>query len=139
MRRDVGAILRDATDVLIAAAREEAQPLSVLEAQWLGVPVLASDIAAHREVLPRPDTALFPLDDAAALARTLGAVAAERPRWRAAAASWQAAAHARHDMPRYVRSFQALYNELLLDAARARDEGLARATAHVARAVLRTT
>jgi glycosyltransferase involved in cell wall biosynthesis len=139
MRRDVGAILRDATDVLIAAAREEAQPLSVLEAQWLGVPVLASDIAAHREVVPRPDAALFPLDDAAALARALGAVAAERPRWRAAAASWQSAARARHDMPRYVRSFQTLYGELLLDAARAREEGLARATAQAARPVLRTT
>jgi glycosyltransferase involved in cell wall biosynthesis len=140
MRRDVGAILVDATDVLVSTAREEAQPLSVLEAQWLGVPVLASDIVAHRQALSRPDAALFPLDDAPALARALAAMAAERAPWRAAAAASQATARERYDMRRYVETFQSLYGELLSDAARARESNpTRRETGLAARPVLRTT
>jgi glycosyltransferase involved in cell wall biosynthesis len=40
-----------AFDVYAAPSRKEGMPLAVLEAMSLGVPVLASDIAAHREVL----------------------------------------------------------------------------------------
>ena len=121
MRTDVGAILRDATDVLVSASREEAQPLSVLEAQWLGVPVLASDIVAHRQVMPGTSTgALFAVDDAETLAGELLDVAAEPARWRAVAAESQLVARERYDMRRYVQSFQTLYSELLADAGRER-------------------
>lgn len=117
-RRDVGAILRDATDVLVACSHEEAQPLSVLEAQWLGVPVAASNIVAHREVLPgTAGSALFPLDDAGALALELLALAGDPARRRAMAAAGQAFARERFEMHRYVRQFEALYGELLSDAA----------------------
>ncbi len=40
-----------AFDVYAAPSRKEGMPLAVLEAMALGVPVVASDIAAHREVL----------------------------------------------------------------------------------------
>lgn len=121
MRRDVGAILRDATDVLVSSSHEEAQPLSVLEAQWLGVPVVASDIPAHREAMPgAADDALFPLDDAESLARRLAELAGSPQRRRAMAAEAHAYARGRYDMRRYVRAFEALYGELLSGAARAR-------------------
>lgn len=121
MRRDVGAILRDATDVLVSSSHEEAQPLSVLEAQWLGVPVVASDIPAHREAMPGvADGALFPLGDAESLARRLAELADSPERRRAMAAEAHAYARARYDMRRYVRAFEALYGELLSGAARAR-------------------
>lgn len=140
MRRDVGAILRDATDVLVSASREEAQPLSVLEAQWLGVPVVASDIVAHRQVMPRSGAALFPVDDPEMLARELLAMAADPARWRAVAVESQRVARERYGMRRYVQSFEALYGELLSDAARERELARARQAApHPARAVLRTT
>ena len=129
MRRDVGAILRDATDVLVSSSHEEAQPLSVLEAQWLGVPVVASDIPAHREAMPSvAGGALFPLDDAECLARQLAELAAAPERRRAMAAQAHAYARARYDMRRYVRAFEALYGELLSGAARARTPVGARLT-----------
>jgi glycosyltransferase involved in cell wall biosynthesis len=40
-----------AFDVYAAPSRKEGMPLAVLEAMALGVPVIASDIPAHREVL----------------------------------------------------------------------------------------
>jgi glycosyltransferase involved in cell wall biosynthesis len=121
VRDDVGAVLRDATDVLVASSREEAQPLSVLEAQWLAVPVVASDIVAHRQVLPHGTSGLlFPVDDAESLARELVALEAAPDRRRAMAAAGQAFAHERYDMRRYVRDFEALYNEMLSAAARER-------------------
>lgn len=129
MRRDVGAILRDATDVLVSSSHEEAQPLSVLEAQWLGVPVVASDIPAHREAMPSAAAGvLFPLDDAESLARRLAELTAAPERRRAMAAAGHAHARARYDMRRYVRAFEALYAELLSGAERAPSPGDARLT-----------
>jgi glycosyltransferase involved in cell wall biosynthesis len=43
--------LLPAFDVYATASRKEGMPLAVLEAMALGLPVVASDIPAHREVL----------------------------------------------------------------------------------------
>jgi glycosyltransferase involved in cell wall biosynthesis len=121
MRGDVGAILRDATDALVATAHEEAQPLSVLEAQWSGVPVVASDIVAHRGAMPPASGGvLFPVDDAEALARELTTLAAAPHRRREMATAGQAFAHGRYDMQRYVDAFASLYGDLLAAAGRRR-------------------
>ena len=120
MRTDVGAILRDATDVLVSGSREEAQPLNVLEAQWLAVPVVASDIVAHRQAMPREaGGVLFPLDDAEALAQVLITLAAQPARRRAMSVAGEAFARARYGMRRYVHDFESLYAELLANAASA--------------------
>ncbi|MFZ4532908.1 MAG: glycosyltransferase family 4 protein [Alsobacter sp.] len=66
-----------ATDVLLAPSTYENQPLIVLEALAAGIPVVASDIPAHREIaalLNTPALTLCPADpdafaDAAAAAR----------------------------------------------------------------------
>jgi len=42
-----------AFDVYVSAARKEGMPLAIMEAMALGLPVVATDIAAHREVLGR--------------------------------------------------------------------------------------
>jgi glycosyltransferase involved in cell wall biosynthesis len=49
-------------DLLLAPSLHEGMPNAVLEAVAAGVPVLASDIPAHREILPADQ--LLPLDDA---------------------------------------------------------------------------
>jgi glycosyltransferase involved in cell wall biosynthesis len=119
-RRDVGPILRNTADVLVTCALEEAQPLSVLEAQWVGVPVAASDIVAHREALPpAAGGVLFPLGDAHALAVALTALARDPARRASMRAAGQAFARERYDMRRYVRQFEVLYGELISTAASA--------------------
>lgn len=76
VRGDVGSVLRDATDVLVSAARLEAFPLNVLEAGACGVPVVASDIEPHREGIIDGVTGLIAaVDDPAAFARAIGRLA----------------------------------------------------------------
>lgn len=113
VRRDVGTILTRSSDVLVTSARNEAMPLSLIEAQWVGVPVVASDIAAHREMLGETEWGLLAAcGDPAALATTLAALATD-PAWRAAIGE-AGRRHARteYTMERYIAEFDALYGEI---------------------------
>ena len=71
---------------VVAPSRAEGFSLPVVEGMAAGVPVLASDIPAHRELL---DAGLFEPDDDVALAALFGEAMA--PGWRAAALARQAA------------------------------------------------
>lgn len=117
-RGDVGAMLRDATDVAVTASRMEAFPLNVLEAQYAGVPVVASDIPAHREGVAVGETGLlFPPGDAPALAAHLAALAGAPERRRAMGAAGHARVMARFLVERYADELQALYRTLLAEPA----------------------
>lgn len=71
-RDDVGPILRDAADVLVSAATSETLGLNVIEAGYFGLPVVVSDIPAHREIVDPGRTGLvFPPADSTELARLL--------------------------------------------------------------------
>ena len=70
---------------VVVPSRAEGFSLPVIEAMAAGVPVLASDIPAHRELV---ETGLFDPDDAPALAALLAQVPG---------AAWRAAAVARQD------------------------------------------
>jgi glycosyltransferase involved in cell wall biosynthesis len=78
-RRDVGAVLRDASDVFVSASREEAFPLTPLEAGYFGRPIVASDIPPHREFLDveRSGGILVPVDDAERFADAFERLAAD--------------------------------------------------------------
>lgn len=71
---------------VVAPSRAEGFSLPVIEAMAAGIPVLASDIPAHRELL---EGGLFGTDDDVALAALLGRV--NDPAWRAATLARQAA------------------------------------------------
>jgi glycosyltransferase involved in cell wall biosynthesis len=62
---------------LVNPSRLEGMPLTVLEAQALGTPVVLSDIAPHREIAGAA-TSLVPADDVAALAEELARAVQER-------------------------------------------------------------
>ena len=65
-------VLLAASDVLVSGSRAEGLPGVVLEAMAVGVPVVATDIPAMREVLGAGDW-LVPVDDPVALARAIDA------------------------------------------------------------------
>ncbi|HEX5830993.1 MAG TPA: glycosyltransferase, partial [Gemmatimonadaceae bacterium] len=80
---EVGPILREC-DIAVSAARQEAFPLSLLEAAYCGLPIVASDIPPHEESVVRDVTGvLTPLDDPTVLAATLAALAGDGERRRA--------------------------------------------------------
>jgi glycosyltransferase involved in cell wall biosynthesis len=60
-----------AADVFVSAGRSEGSPTAVLEALWVGLPVVATDIPGHADV---PNLALYRLAalDARDLARVIG-------------------------------------------------------------------
>ncbi|HEY0780018.1 MAG TPA: glycosyltransferase [Gemmatirosa sp.] len=113
-RTDVGAIVRDTADIFITSAREETLGLNVLEAQWLGAPVIASDIPAHREALAADVSGLLvKVDDPEALARAIAEIAAAPERRAALGAAGPRVVAERFSMDRYVSAFEELYGELL--------------------------
>jgi len=83
-RQDVPALLM-AADVLLQASRcEEGAPLSVLEAQMGGVPIVATRVGGIPEIVEEGVTAfLVPKEDPDAMARALDrALAVDRARWK---------------------------------------------------------
>ena len=80
--------------VFVLPSSHEGQPIALLEALSHGLPVIASDIAPHRE-LGLPDGTLFPLGDIDALAERLREAArrAPTPAERAARRAWVLTRH----------------------------------------------
>lgn len=119
-RPDVGAVLRDATDLFVTSAREETLGLNVLEAQALGLPVVASDIAPHREAVSDGQTGILVRPEAPDVLADAIATLAAAPERRAALGAAGRAFTAEHfAMDRYVNDFAALYRELLARPASA--------------------
>lgn len=113
-RSDIGALLRDATDICISAARQEAFPLNLLEAALFGVPIVASDIEPHRESVVDGETGdLFPCDDPAALASAIAALASDVARRRRYGAAGRQRVLSEFLVDRYVSRFEDTYDELL--------------------------
>jgi glycosyltransferase involved in cell wall biosynthesis len=113
-RSDVGAILRDATDIALSAAREEALPLNVLEAGFFGLPIVVSDIPPHREIVEHGRTGLVvTADDAAAFAAAIVDLAKDRTTRQQLGETARQRIHSSFLIERYVREFSKLYEFLL--------------------------
>lgn len=98
-------------EVYAAASSKEGMPLAVLEAMALGVPVVASDIPAHREVLGPDYLALFtrtPEMFAAGLRR-----AVSDTEWRRTLTAQGLARMGNFDAARMVEAIAGLYREAL--------------------------
>jgi glycosyltransferase involved in cell wall biosynthesis len=99
-----------AFDVYASAARKEGMPLALIEAMALGLPVVASDIAAHREVLGASTGLVEP--GAEAFGRALRDLLAS-PEARRALGAANRARSAAFDAPVMVDAVAALYRAIL--------------------------
>jgi len=100
-----------AFDVFAAPSRKEGLPLAVIEAMALGLPVVASDIAAHREALG-PAAVLVEASETA-LATRLGEVLADGELAARLGAENRTRARSELDARAMVTALEGLYGELL--------------------------
>jgi hypothetical protein len=108
-----GAVLRDATDVLVAPSRDESFGLTLAEAGLFGVPAAASNIAAHREVVGDDAGVLFNVEDADAMATALDRLVDDTGLRRRMGDAARRRVTSMFLIDRYVRDFQATYTALM--------------------------
>ena len=114
VRRDVGPILRDASDLLVSGARLEAFPLNLLEAGACGLPVVVSDIAPHLEAVHDGATGLVvPTDDPDAFAAALERLADDPALRRRMGEAGRARVAAEFSFARWLADFERTYDALL--------------------------
>jgi glycosyltransferase involved in cell wall biosynthesis len=104
--------LLPAFDVFASAARKEGMPIAVLEAMALGLPVVASDIPAHREVLG-PGSAGLVAGTVEAFAAALARLARDGPARAALGAENRTRARSEFDVRPMLDALEALYGEVL--------------------------
>jgi glycosyltransferase involved in cell wall biosynthesis len=113
-----GAILRDATDVLLAPSRDESFGLTLAEAGLFGIPTVASSIDAHDEVLGGEAGLLAPVEDAAAFAHAVDRIIEDDTLRRRLGEAAHRRVTSRFLIDRYVRDFERTYETLLERPAR---------------------
>jgi glycosyltransferase involved in cell wall biosynthesis len=101
-----------AFDVFAAPARKEGLPLAVVEAMALGLPVVASDIPAHREVLGVPSEGLVD-GTAEAFAARLSVVLADADLRARLAAENRTRARSEFDVRDMLAALDGVYREAL--------------------------
>ncbi len=113
-RDDVGAVLRDATDVLVSASFEESFGLTLAEAGVFGLPTITTAIDAHVEVSGGGRSSLhFAPGDVLALATAMETLAADPARRRELGAAGRRRVEAEFLIDRYVARFEEIYAALL--------------------------
>lgn len=108
-----GAVLRDATDVLVAPSRDESFGLTLAEAGLFGVPAVASDIAAHQEVVGDDAGLLFKVEDEEAMASAIDRVVDDPGLRRRMGDAARRRVASMFLIDRYVRDFQTTYATLM--------------------------
>jgi len=113
-RRDVADYLA-AADLFAFPSRCEGMPIALMEAMWMGLPVIASDIPANREVTRRGRYArLVPVLSPSALAQAIAELSEDDTS--RLELGRRAQRHARHAFApeRYARAVSRLWEELLV-------------------------
>ena len=106
--------LINAADLLVLPSYREGLPRSVIEAMACGVPVVASDIPACRELVEPGETGLLvPVGEPAALATAIRALASDPARRAAMGLAARRQAEARHDERMVIRRQLQVFERLL--------------------------
>ncbi|MEP6779567.1 MAG: glycosyltransferase family 4 protein [Gemmatimonadaceae bacterium] len=113
-RRDAGAVVRDAVDIVVSGAHEESFGLTLIEGGYFGRPTVATDIPSHREILVDGITGLLSApNDARAFAEKIEILLAnESVRLKMGDAARRRVQQS-FGLSRYVLEFEALYLELI--------------------------
>ena len=101
-----------AFDVYAATSAKEGMPLAVLEAMALGVPVLASDVPAHRELLGAASPGLVGATPEA-FAAALSGLLADRQMRAALGAEQRTRARSEFDVRQMLTTVEGIYGEVL--------------------------
>ena len=113
-----GAVLRDASDVLVAPSRDESFGLTLAEAGLFGIPTVASDIAAHQEVVGEDAGLLFPVEDVDAMAAALDRMVTDTSLRHRLGDGARRRVTSMFLIERYVREFEDTYAALIARPAR---------------------
>ena len=112
-RSDPGAILRDAADLLVSAARSETFGLNVVEAGYFGVPSVVTSIPPHREIVEDGRNGLlFEPGNPAQLADRIATLAAAPGLRRELGSRARERVLQSFLADRFVREFEELYRSL---------------------------
>jgi glycosyltransferase involved in cell wall biosynthesis len=99
-----------AMDVFVAASRKEGLPLAPLEAMASRVPVVATDVPGHRDVVVHGETGLLvPASDARAFAEAVAALLADPARRRAMGEAGRARVEREFTVARMAEATAAVY------------------------------
>lgn len=114
---DLSALLAGADIFVMATLGPEGLPMSVLEAEAAGLPVVVSDVpGAAAALLPDQTGVLFPAGDAAALAERLAALLADPGRRRAIGVLGRALAERRFSVEAMVTSTETILKQAVRNA-----------------------
>jgi glycosyltransferase involved in cell wall biosynthesis len=115
-RSDVGTIYA-ASDAVALTSANEGTPVSVIEAQAAGVPVVSTDVGGVRDVVLDGESGyVVENGDTGAIADRLERLAADAALRRRFGEVGRARSTARYGVPRLVADIDTLYRELLLQA-----------------------
>lgn len=116
-RSDPETLWRDVVDVNVLASRQEALPLSLIEASACGVASVCSDVGGSREVVADGETGLlFPAEDSAALAGRLERLLGDDALRQRFAGAARRRAEASFSVERYAAAIEAEMEHLLVGA-----------------------
>lgn len=112
-RRDIPTVCF-ASDVVVLTSDNEGTPVSLIEAQTAGVPVVSTAVGGVASVVDDGETGLLtPPDDDVALARALGEILAGGKAARAMGARGRERMTSAHSLARLVADIDLLYRHLL--------------------------
>jgi glycosyltransferase involved in cell wall biosynthesis len=115
-RRDVGSIYA-ASDAVVLTSANEGTPVSVIEAQAAGLPVVSTDVGGVRDIVADGRSGfVVPPEDVEATAAALARLAAEPALRESFGREGRARVATRYSVPRLVSDIDRLYRELLLQA-----------------------
>jgi glycosyltransferase involved in cell wall biosynthesis len=99
-------------DVYIAASRKEGLPLSLVEAMAAGLPVVATDVPGHRDVVVHGETGmLVPPGDTGALAEAVASLVSDPARRKAMGESGRWRVHKEFDVRAMVEATAQVYRQ----------------------------